>query len=67
MKFFGVKDFSLILISRISVKMNLRIITKNHTADPEKGFLMKSILKPHSRAAAMPTAWQLTMPSSSKF
>ena len=39
--------------------MNLRIITKNHAADPEKGFLKKSISKPYGRATAMPTAWEL--------
>ena len=36
--------------------MNLRIITKNHAADPEIGFLAKSISKPYGRATAMPTA-----------
>ena len=44
--------------------MNLRIITKNRGADPEIGFLTKSILKPYGRAAAMPTAWELTNLSS---
>ena len=39
--------------------MNLRIITKNHAADPEIGFLTKSISKLHGRATAMPTAWEL--------
>ena len=43
----------------MGVKMNLRIITKNHAADPEKGFLIKSISKPYGRATAMPTAWEL--------
>ena len=34
MKFFGVKEFFLeILIPKVGVKMNLRIITKNHEAD----------------------------------
>ena len=32
---------------------------KNHRADPEIEFLIKSILKPYGRAAAMPTAWEL--------
>ena len=32
---------------------------KNHAADPEIGFLTKSILKPYSRATAMPPAWEL--------
>ena len=56
--FFGVKEFfSWILILKIAVKMNLRIITKNHTADPEIGFLTKWISKSYGRATAMPTVW----------
>ena len=43
----------------MAVKMNLRIKTKNHSADPEIGFLMKSISKPNGFATAMPTAWEL--------
>ena len=39
--------------------MNSRIITKNHTADPEIGPLSKSISKPYGRATAIPTAWEL--------
>ena len=39
--------------------MNLRIIAKNHAADPEVGFLTKSISKPNGCATAMPTAWKL--------
>ena len=39
--------------------MNFRIITKNHAADPEIGFLRKSISKPNGCATAMPTAWEL--------
>ena len=39
--------------------MTLRIITKNHGADPEKGFLTKSISKPNGCSTAMPTAWEL--------
>ena len=42
-------------------EMNLRIITKNDAADPEIGFLTKSIPKPHGRSAAMPTALDLRM------
>ena len=48
------------MISKIGVKTNLRIITKNHAADPEIGFLTKSISKPHGRATAVPTAWELS-------
>ena len=44
--FFGVKEFfSWILILKMDVKMNLRIITKNHAADSKIGFPLKSILK----------------------
>ena len=45
----------------MGVKMNLRIIAKNLAADPEIGFLTKSILKPFGRATALPTAWKLKM------
>ena len=38
------------------VKMNFRIITKNRAADPEIGFLTKSVIKPYGRAAVIPTA-----------
>ena len=41
------------------VKMNLRIITKNHEADPEIEFLTKSISKPYGRATAIPPAREL--------
>ena len=43
----------------MGLKMNLRIITKNRAADPEIGFLTKSISKPNDRAMAMPTAWEI--------
>ena len=43
----------------MGLKMNLRIITKNRAADPEIGFLKKSISKPNDRATAMPTAWEI--------
>ena len=44
----------------MGAKINFRIAIKNHAADPEKGFLTKSIEKPYDRAAAMPTALELT-------
>ena len=47
----------------MGVKINSRIITKNHAADPEIGFLTKSILKPYGLATAMPTAWKLILVS----
>ena len=40
-------------------KMNSRVVTRNHSADPEIGFLTKSIPKPYGRATAMPPAWEL--------
>ena len=40
----------------MTVKMNLRIITKNHAADPEIGFLTESISKPNGCATAILTA-----------
>ena len=43
----------------MAVKMNLTIMTKNHAADPEIGFLAKSISKSNGCATAMPTAWEL--------
>ena len=55
--------FTWTLIQKMAAKMNLRRITKNHAADPEKGFLAESISKPNGRATAMPTAWELTFRS----
>ena len=43
----------------MGVKMNLRLITKNHAADPEIGFLTISISEPYVRATAMTPAWVL--------
>ena len=40
----------------MAVKLNLRIIMKNH-ADPGEGDKIAS--KPYGRATAMPTAWEL--------
>ena len=45
----------------MAVKMNLRILTKYHAANPEIGFLIKSISKPYGRGTAMPTAWELIL------
>ena len=36
----------------MGLKMNLRIISKNHEADREIGFLTKSISKPYGHATA---------------
>ena len=43
----------------MTVKMKLTIITKDYAADPEKGFLAKSISKSNGCATAIPTAWEL--------
>ena len=43
----------------MDLKMNFRIITKNHAADPENEFLAKSISKSDGCATAMPTEWEL--------
>ena len=43
----------------MGAKMNLRITTANHEADPEIRFLTKSISTPYGRATAMPPAWEL--------
>ena len=51
------------MISKMAVKMNLGITTRNHTADPEIGFLAKSISKSNRFATVMPTAWELTIRS----
>ena len=45
----------------MAVKMNLRIITKRIAADPEIGFLTKSISKADGYGTAMPPAWELKM------
>ena len=37
------------------------IITKNHAAGREIGFLTKSISKPDGCATTMPTAWELRL------
>ena len=39
----------------MAVKMNLRVITTNHAADPEVRFLKKSISKSNDCATAKPT------------
>ena len=45
----------------MGVKMNFRILTKNHAAYPEIGFLTKSISKPYGRTTAMLPAWELNL------
>ena len=44
----------------MGANMNLRIITKNHEANLEKGFFTKSISKPYDHSRAMPSAWELS-------
>ena len=69
MNFFLVsRNFSFINFDlKMGVKINMRIITKNHAADPEQGFLKKSISKPYGRATAMPQALELRANFRSKF
>ena len=43
----------------MGVKINLKIVTKNHAGNSEKRFLAKSISKPYGCATALPTAWDL--------
>ena len=50
----------------MGVKMNLKIIMKNHTADAQKGFLNKTISKLYGRATVMPPAWEIKDFSESK-
>ena len=47
-------------MAKMGVKINFRIITKNHAANPEKGFLTKPFSKPYGRASTMPPAWELS-------
>ena len=49
------------MIAKIGVKMNFKIIKKNHEADLEIGFLTKSLSKSYGRATAMPQALELTL------
>ena len=51
--------FRLILNCIRVTKVNCKICTKNHAADPKIGFLATSISKTNGCATAMPTAWEL--------
>ena len=64
---FIIKFFFMNFEVKIAVKMNLRIITKNHAADPEIGFLTKSISKANRCTTAIPTAWELSLEAISSF
>ena len=50
----------------MGVKMNLRVIMKNHAADPKIGFLAQLISKSNGCATAMPTAWEVNFVSSKR-
>ena len=52
--FFGIFDFI------NGYKNEFQDNNGKFAGDPKIGFLTKSILKPYDRAAAMPTAWELT-------
>ena len=58
--FFGAKDFfSWILISKIDVKMNLRIRTESHAVDSKIGSSLKIDFKTDWTNESNPTAWEL--------
>ena len=45
----------------MDVKKNFKkVITQNHAADEEIGFLTKLIAKPYGQATAIPLAWELS-------
>ena len=47
----------------MGVKRNLTMISKNHAADSEIGFLIKFISKPYGRATALQLALELKFES----
>ena len=60
MKFFGVKNFFFVnMISKMDVKMNLRIITQNQAADSKKGFPLKIDFRADWTHESNSTAWEL--------
>ena len=60
MNFLMSENFFINFDFKNGVKINSRIITKNHAADPRIGFLTKSISKLYGHATAMPKAWEST-------
>ena len=65
MIFFDAKEFFFMIYFKNGCENDLTIITKNHAADPELGFLAKSISKTNGYATVMPTAWELKSPNHS--
>ena len=60
MKFFGVKEFfSGIMISKMSVTMNFRIITKNYATDSKIRSTQKIGFRADGTHESHPTAWEL--------
>ena len=47
------------MISKMGIKKNLRLITKNHAADPEIVFLEKSFSKPYGPYGMAHTVWAI--------
>ena len=45
----------------MDVKMNLRIITKNHADDSKIGFPLKIDFKAEWTHESMPTAWEISI------
>ena len=54
-------NFSWILISKMNVKMNFRIITKNHAADSKIGSSLEIDLRADWTHESNLTAWELTL------
>ena len=62
MKFFGVEEFfSWILISKMGVKMNFRIIAKNHAADSKISFSRKIDFRADGTHESHLKAWELVL------
>ena len=60
MKFFVAKEFfSCIMISKMGVKMNFRIIKKNHAADSKIRSPQKIDFRADGTHESHPTAWEL--------
>ena len=62
--FFGVKEFLFRVIwFKMGVKMNSRIITKNHAADSKIRFSQKFDFRADGTHESQPTAWELRFKS----
>ena len=59
--FFAVKDFFVNLNFKKGLKINFRIITKNHAADSKIGSIRKIDFWADGTHESHPTAWELTL------